>query len=89
MTAEVVPFPLRRRRDFIKKHANFVTFSPVDVSDRYIECQLRRQANIMRRRRIAEHLIERELKSMAFEIDTIERRAHKCTHDMHGGRITY
>lgn len=43
----------------------------------------------MRRRGIAEHLIERELKSMAFEIDTIERRAHKCTHDMHGGRITY
>jgi hypothetical protein len=88
-SAEILPFPIARRRAFIEKHAKFVMFSPVDVSDRYVECHLRRHANVMRGWGIAEHLIERELKSMALEIDTIERRAHGVSHDMHGGRIAY
>jgi len=89
MSADIVPFPLCRRLAFIKKKAVFVMFNAVDVGDRYVACQLRRQANAMRRKGIAENLIARELRAMEFAIDTVVRRAHRCQHDMNGNKIHY
>jgi transcriptional regulator len=64
-------------------------FNPVDVGDRYVACQVRRQADTMRRKGIAENRIARELRAMEIAIDTVVRRAHGVSHDMHGGRIAY
>jgi len=89
MSADIVPFPLVHRWAFINKQATVVMFNAVDVGDQYVAAQLRRQANAMRRKGIAENLIARELRAMEFAIDTVVRRAHRCECDMNGNRIRY
>jgi hypothetical protein len=74
---------------FINKQGAFVMFNPVDVGDRHVAAQLRRQANAMRGKGVSENLIERELRAMEYAIDTVVRRAHRCQHDMNGNRIRY
>jgi hypothetical protein len=89
MSADIVPFPAVRQWAFVDKQANFVMLNAVDVGDRYVAAQLRRQANAMRGKGIAENLIARELRAMEFAIDTVVRRAHRCKYDMTGNRLTY
>jgi hypothetical protein len=61
---EVLPFPIARRRDFIRKQAAHAARMNPDSAVRYVERQLLAQRDAMRRRGIAENLIDRELHSM-------------------------
>ncbi|MCK1753803.1 hypothetical protein IVA78_00830 [Bradyrhizobium sp. 137] len=62
--AEVLPFPIARRRDFIRKQATHAARMNPDAAVRYVERQLLAQRDSMRRRGIAETLIDRELHGM-------------------------
>ena len=64
-TATIVPFPIARRRDFIRKQASNAARMHPDLAVRYVERQLLAQRDAMRHRGIAEALIDRELHSMA------------------------
>jgi uncharacterized protein DUF6074 len=64
MTAEVLPFPLARRLDFIERQATRALELKPSSGQRHIEIQLQMQADAMRRRGVAETLITRELASM-------------------------
>ena len=65
MSAEIVPFPITRRRGFIHKQAAHAACMKPDSAVRYIEHQLLIQRDAMRRRGIAENLIAMELRCMA------------------------
>jgi hypothetical protein len=64
MTATIVPFPLFRRRVYIAKQADHMAYLSEDAAARYLNRQLKVQGDAMRRRGVAETLIERELKTM-------------------------
>ena len=64
MTATVLPFPIARRRAFIRKQASHIALMNPDAGIRYLEHQLEVQAEAMRRKGINEDLIERELRCM-------------------------
>jgi hypothetical protein len=63
MTAAVVPFPLARRRDMISRQARRYTELNPDAAERHIEYQVQVQAAAMRRKGVAEDMIERECRS--------------------------
>ena len=65
MSASIVPFPIARRRDFIRKQAAHAARMNPDAAVRYVERQLLARRDAMRRRGVAENLINRELHSMA------------------------
>ena len=64
MTASVIPFPIARRRAFIRKQADHVALMNPDSGVRYLEHQLLVQADAMRRKGIDEDLVQRELRCM-------------------------
>ncbi|RTL80835.1 MAG: hypothetical protein EKK35_08220 [Bradyrhizobiaceae bacterium] len=64
MTALVVPFPLARREEFIKRHARYAASIRPEAAERYIERQLKHQADTMLRRGIGVDTIAAELASM-------------------------
>jgi hypothetical protein len=68
MTAEVLPFPLARRLDFIARQASRALELKPSSGERHIEVQLQMQAAALRRRGIAEPLITAEIRSMAAAI---------------------
>jgi hypothetical protein len=57
MTAVVIPFPLTRRREFIRRHASRMAALPVAAAEKHLAYQLRVQAETMERRGIAPDLI--------------------------------
>ena len=63
-SADIVPFPIARRRAFIRKQADHAACMNPDASARYLEYQLQVQRDAMRRRGITEDLIALELKCM-------------------------
>ena len=62
--AEVVPFPISRRRRFIARQAQIAAGMKQEAGERYIQHQLKTQAQTMRRRGIDEEVISRELHCM-------------------------
>jgi hypothetical protein len=62
-TAAVLPFPLAKRRDMVQRQARRYTELNPDAAERHIEYQVQVQAAAMRRKGIAEDLIERECRS--------------------------
>ena len=68
MTAIVFPFPIVRRHGFIERQAATAASMNPDSAVQYIERQLLIQRDAMRRRGIAENLIDRELHRMAAAI---------------------
>ncbi|MBO4227223.1 DUF6074 family protein [Bradyrhizobium neotropicale] len=66
--AEVVPFPLIRRRAFIFKQAAHACEMNPDAGDNYIRHQIKIQGDSLRRKCIAEDVIERELKCLEVAI---------------------
>jgi predicted GIY-YIG superfamily endonuclease len=64
MTATITPFPLVRRRAYISKQAEQMACMSDVSAARYLQHQLQVQREAMRRRGVADDLIERELKSM-------------------------
>ena len=71
MTAVVVPFPLARRLDLIQRQAEYALCLKPEKGDQHIHRQLQAQAEAMRRRGIAQHIIDRELTSMAGAIRAV------------------
>jgi len=71
MSAIVVPFPLTRRHGFAARHAEIIASLKPKSAKRHLEHQLRVQRETMRRRGIAEELIERELSAIATKIHLI------------------
>jgi Family of unknown function (DUF6074) len=65
MTALILPFPIVRRHGFIRRQAERAASMNYDSCVRYVERQLTIQRDAMRRRGIAENLIDRELYRMA------------------------
>jgi hypothetical protein len=68
MSADIVPFPLARRRNMITRQSRYAAELNPDAAERFIQQQLKIQGDSMRRRGIEEDLIDRELKCMEFEI---------------------
>ena len=75
MSATVVPFPIVRRHGFIQKQADHAALMNPDSGVRYLQYQLRLQAESMRRKGIDEDLIERELRCMGRAIQAAFIRA--------------
>ena len=59
--ADIVPFPLARRRAFIDRHARFIAAMSPDAGERYLDRQLRIQFENLQRRGIAPRIIDREV----------------------------
>ncbi|UPK28388.1 DUF6074 family protein [Bradyrhizobium sp. 195] len=68
--AEVVPFPITRRRAFIARQAHVAAGMRPEAGERYIQHQLNTQAASMRRKGVADFVIQRELNSMELAIRT-------------------
>jgi hypothetical protein len=68
MRGKVVPFPLTVRRDFICHHAqlinDYVRQNAPECAEWYLGRQLKIQADKMKRRGIAEVLIDREVAAL-------------------------
>jgi hypothetical protein len=62
--ANVVPFPIARRRAFIAKQAAHAALMNQDAGERYVQHQLKVQADSMRRKGVDAELVERELRCM-------------------------
>lgn len=63
-TAEVVPFPLARRRAFIERHARIIAGMRADAGERYLHRQLLIQFDTLERKGVACDVIEREVLSL-------------------------
>jgi hypothetical protein len=61
MTSIVLPFPLRRRRAFVRRHAAIMASLNVAAAERHLVSQLRIQAATLIRKGIATALVDREV----------------------------
>lgn len=66
--AEVLPFPLTRRRAFVAKQAAHAALVNPDAGERYVQYQLKVQGDALRRKGVDEELIERELMCLELAI---------------------
>ena len=60
MTATVIPFPVTRRRGFVRRHAERIAAMPTTWGRRHLDRQLEIQCETMQRRGIAPELIAKE-----------------------------
>lgn len=60
MTCKVIPFPLSRRRAFIRKHAAIMATLSPDAAERHLSNQLRIQCSALARRGVAPRDVDRE-----------------------------
>jgi hypothetical protein len=67
-TAEIVPFPLARRRSFVDRHARIIAGMRADAGERYLQRQLLIQFDTLERKGVACDVIERECLSLASAI---------------------
>lgn len=68
MSAVIVPFPLVRRRSFIARQAHSMAIRSDDPAMRYLQQQLRLQADTLARRGIAPDLVASEIHSLEWAI---------------------
>jgi hypothetical protein len=61
MEAQILPFPIARRWAFVFKQAEHAALMHPDAGERYVLRQLKLQADTLRRKGVAEDLIQREL----------------------------
>ena len=71
MSADILPFPVSRRLSFLERQAEIAARLKSDAGIRYIRHQIETQAATMRRKGIAEHLVNSELAAMDAAIRTI------------------
>jgi hypothetical protein len=64
MTVCILPFPLARRRDFVRRHAARMAELPPATAEKHLIYQLRVQAETMQRRGIAPDLISAHISSL-------------------------
>lgn len=63
-TAEVVPFPLARRRSFIERHARIIAGMRREAGERYLQRQLLIQFDTLERKGVDCGVIEREVQAL-------------------------
>ena len=64
MSAEVIPYPITRRWAFVAKQADHAAWMRPTAAERYIQHQIKVQGDTMRRKGVAEDLIQRELRCL-------------------------
>jgi uncharacterized protein DUF6074 len=62
--AEVLPFPIVRRRAYVTKQAAHAACMNPDAGERYIQYQLKIQGDSLRRKGVPEPMIEREISGL-------------------------
>jgi hypothetical protein len=62
--ASVVPFPLTRRRDFIRRHVSRMALRPAAEAEKHLAYLLRVQVETMSRRGIAADLISAQIRAL-------------------------
>jgi hypothetical protein len=62
--AQVMPFPLSRRRPFVARLAAQIASRPMDAGEAHLLQQLARQHEVLRRKGVPERAIDRELRSL-------------------------
>jgi hypothetical protein len=62
--ANIVPFPLARRRAFVERHARLMAAMRPDAGERHLERQLAFQFETLRRKNIDVRAIDREVASL-------------------------
>lgn len=62
--AEMLPFPLARRRAFVRKHAQIALSYDAETGERHIQRQIRDQTAILTRKGIAEDRVNAEARSL-------------------------
>lgn len=62
--AEVLPFPLAARVDFVERHARLIAGMSAEVGEAHLQRQLKVQADTLARKGVAPELIESELKAL-------------------------
>jgi hypothetical protein len=70
----VLPFPIKRRRDLIRRQSAYAASLNESAAKRHIAIQIKIQVDAMRRRGIAENLVQREAQSMRLAIRSHLRR---------------
>ena len=83
MTAIILPFPIVRRHGFIQRQVAHAASMNYDSCVRYVERQLTIQRDTMRRRGIAENLIDRELYRMAMAMQSEMQRVTDDLEEVH------
>jgi hypothetical protein len=80
MTATILPYPIASRVAFIRKQADQSACLNPCAAERYLEYQLQVQRDAMRRRGVAEDLVDRELKCMeaAIRHELLRASADRC-----------
>lgn len=61
---EVLPFPLPRRRAFVRRHAEIALGLNPDAGERHIQRQVREQTGNLLRKGVAEELAEAQGKAL-------------------------
>ena len=62
--AEIVPFPLTRRRNFIQRHAARIAAAPAKTGEKLLAHQIRQQAATLSRKGVPADAVERECKAL-------------------------
>jgi len=83
MAALILPFPIVRRHGFIQRQVAHAARMNYDSCVRYVERQLTIQRDTMRRRGIAENLIDRELYRMAMAMQSEMQRVTDDLEEVH------
>jgi hypothetical protein len=83
MTALILPFPITRRHGFIQRQVAHAARMNYNSCVRYVERQLTIQRDTMRRRGIAENLIDRELYRMAMAMQSEMQRVTDDLEEVH------
>ena len=60
----IVLFPFARRRGLILKLVAKVAAQPVNVAEKYLQQEIRRQINSLHRKRLPDRVVEREVRSL-------------------------
>ena len=62
--AEIVPFPLTRRRAFISRHAARIADAAPKTGEKLLAHQIRQQAAALARKGVAADIVERECRAL-------------------------
>lgn len=64
MPAKVIPFPLARRSEFVLRQARSMAMRSPDLAEKYLDQQMRLQAETLARRGIAAEVVAHEVASL-------------------------
>lgn len=67
-TAEIIPYPLARRRAFVDRHARIIAGMRPEAGERHLQRQLLIQFDTLERKGVACDVIEREVLSLGSAI---------------------